>query len=51
MVIKEVKCTNGEKGKFEVIRCYFKLTLGNKTWYWNRDTGGFDGTSFKVAED
>jgi len=51
MVIKEVKCTNVETGSFEETPYYYKLTIGNKTWYWDRDTGKYDGTSFKVAED
>jgi len=51
MVINEVKCTNGENVSFEETPYYYKVTVGEKTWYWNRDTGEFDGTSFKVAED
>lgn len=51
MEVKEVKCTNGEKVKFEETPYYFKLTIANKTWYWNSDTGEFDGTSFPIAED
>ena len=49
MVISEVKSTSGEKIKFEETAYYFKLTIGNKTWYWNRDTGKYDGTSCKVS--
>ncbi len=51
MVVKEMKCTNGERVRFEETAYYFKLTIGRKTWYWNRDTGEYDGTSFKVVED
>ena len=51
MVIEELTCSNGVKVKFEETPYYFKLTTGNKTWYWNRDTGEFDGTSFRVTED
>ncbi len=51
MVVSKVKCTNGWTVTFEETPYYFKLTVGNKTWYWNRDTGEFDGTSFKVAGD
>ena len=34
-----------------VIWDYFKIIVGKKTWYWNIDTGEFDGTSFKVGRD
>lgn len=51
MVIKESKCNNGIKVKFEETPYYYKVTVGNKTWYWNKDTGEFDGTSFRIAED
>ena len=50
MVVKEVECTNGKKVKFEETPYYYKLTIGNKTWYWNKDTGEFDGTSFRVTK-
>ncbi len=50
MVIEELKCSNGVEVKFEETPYYYKLTIGNKTWYWNRDTGEFDGTSFRVTE-
>ena len=46
-----VKCKNGVVLKFEGTPYYYKVTVGKKTWYWNRDTGEFDGESFKVAED
>ena len=49
MVANEAKCTNGEKVKFEETPYYFKLTIGRKTWYWNKDTGEFDGTSFDMT--
>ena len=51
MVIKELECSNGTQVKFEESPYYYELTIGRKTWYWRRDTGEFDGTSFKVAED
>ena len=50
LVINEVKCTNGERVRFEGTPYYFKLTTGNKTWYWYRDTGKFDGTSFDIED-
>ena len=45
MVIKECKCSNGIKVKFEETPYYITLTVGNRIWYWNRETGEFDGTS------
>ena len=47
MVVNEAKCTNGEEVKFEETPYYFKLTIGGKTWYWDRDTGQYDGVSYK----
>ena len=51
MVLYEVKLENGSNIKFEENPYYFKLTVGKRTWYWVRETGEYDGTSFKVAED
>lgn len=42
-------CKNGIELRFEETPYYFKLTVGGKTWYWNKDTGEFDGTSFDVS--
>ncbi len=42
---KDMETTNGQAVKFEETDSYFKLTIGNKTWYWNKDTGEYDGTS------
>jgi len=50
MVINEVKCTNNEVVIFEETPFYLKLTIGRKTWYWNRDTGKYDGVSYQVAD-
>jgi len=44
-----VKCKNGVVLKFEETLYYYKVTVGRKTWYWNRDTGEFDGDSCKVS--
>lgn len=46
-----IKCTNGAEVKVEDNDLYVKVIVGKRTWYWNRDTGEFDGTSFRVAED
>ena len=46
MVIKEAKFGNGSKIKLEKTPYYYVLTAGGKTWYWNRETGKFDGTSW-----
>jgi len=51
MVIKETKSANGTRVVFEETPYYFKLTMGNKTWYWDRDTGKFDGTSWPMGRD
>ena len=48
METKELKCTNGESVKLQETPFYFKLTIGNKTWYWDRDTGEYDGVSWGV---
>ena len=42
------RCKNGVELKFEETSYYFKVIVGNQTWYWNRDTGEFDGVSFDV---
>ena len=41
------KCKNGVELKFEETPYYFKLTMGNKVWYWDRDTGEYDGVSHR----
>ncbi len=51
MVVKELKCTNGEKVTFEETPCFFKLTIGHKTWYWEKATGKYDGVSFDWKGD
>ena len=43
-----VKCKNGVKIKFEEGLYFYKVTVGRKTWYWSKETGKFDGTSFPV---
>lgn len=42
------KCKNGVEIRFEETPYYYKVTVGKRTWYWNRGTGQFDGTSCKV---
>ncbi|KKN25856.1 hypothetical protein LCGC14_0880430 [marine sediment metagenome] len=44
------KCKNGTALKFEETPYYYKVAVGKRTWYWNSDTGEFDGTSFRVAD-
>jgi len=46
-----IKCNNGVEIKIEESPLYVTVTVGNKTWYWNKDTGEYDNTSFKVAEN
>jgi len=50
LIVNEAECTNGGKVSFEETPYYFKLTIGNKTWYWDKDTGEYDGTSCKVCD-
>ena len=50
MVVNEAKCTNGDIVKLEETPFYFELTIGSKTWYWGRETGKYDGWSFKVVD-
>lgn len=50
MVIKEAKFSNGSKIRLEETPCYYIVTVGGKSWYWNRETGEFDGTSRQVAD-
>ena len=45
------KCENGAEIKFEESPCYYKVAVGNKTWYWSKVTGKFDGTSFDWKQD
>jgi hypothetical protein len=33
---------------FEVSEAYYMIRVGNRTWYWIKETGKFDGTSYKV---
>lgn len=42
------ECLNGETIRAEEGPFYFKVTVGDKTWYWNRDTSEYDGTSFTI---
>jgi len=46
-----IKCNNGVEIKIEESQLYIKVTAGHKTWYWNRETGEFDGTSFDIKQD
>lgn len=39
---------NGTKVKFEITPYYYKVTSGNKTWYWKLEDGAFDGTSWDI---
>ena len=45
MVIAELKCSDGAKIRIEETPYYYKVIVGGKAWYWNRETGKFDGTS------
>jgi len=45
------KCNNGVEIKIEESPLFLKVIVGDKTWYWSKETGEFDGTSFRVNED
>jgi len=38
-----VKCKNGAVIEIRESPYYFTVTIGGGTWYWNIDTGKFDG--------
>lgn len=38
------------KVKFEVSPFYYMVKSGRKTWYWVKDTGEFDGTSWDMDD-
>ena len=44
-----VKCKNGVEISFKETPYYYKVIIGNKTWYWNKDTGKFDGISIELS--
>ena len=46
-----IKCNNGIEIIIEESELYVKVIIGNKTWYWSKDTGKFDGTSFDWKRD
>jgi len=46
-----IKCENGVTIEAKESPCYFMVVIGNRTWYWNKDTGKFSGTSKKISED
>lgn len=50
MVIQQSKCATGDAVTFEETPYYFKLTIGIKTWYWDKDTGKYDGISVRVVD-
>jgi hypothetical protein len=37
---------NESKVRFDVTPYYYRVTSGKRIWYWSRDTGEFDGTSW-----
>lgn len=45
----KVKCTNGNEIEFKETPYYYSITVDNETLYWSRDTGEFDGQSFKPS--
>lgn len=37
------KCNDGTQIKCKETPYYFTVIIDRKTWYWNKDTGEFDG--------
>ncbi len=35
--------------EFKASDLYYTITVGNKTWYWNKEDGKFDGTSIDLS--
>ena len=50
MVFGKIDLENGEKLEFKESPYYFTITIGKKTWYWDRDTGKYDGVSYQVVD-
>ena len=46
-----VICDNGVEIKIEESQLYAKVTVDDKTWYWTKETGKFDGTSFRLKDN
>jgi hypothetical protein len=45
------QCDDGTQIICKETPYYFTVTVDKRTWYWNKDTGKFSGTSKKVSED
>ena len=50
MVLEKIDLENGEKLEFRESPYYFTITIGKKTWYRVRETGKYDGTSYRVED-
>ena len=49
---KSIECDElGEKIKLEVSPYYLKVIVGRKTYYFEKETGKYDGTSFAMTEN
>ncbi len=49
---KLIECDElGDKIKLEISSHYLEVTVGEKTYYFNKETGEFDGTSWPMKED
>lgn len=46
-----IKCNNGTKIEVKETPYYIIVTVGKKSWYWDKDTGEFDGTSIDLEGD
>ncbi len=48
---KPIKCDElRDKIRLEVSPYYLKVIVGRKTYYFERKTGKFDGTSYQVGD-
>ena len=44
-----IKCDNGIEIRIEESQLYVKVIVNSYIWYWSKETGEFDGTSFDTA--
>jgi len=36
---------------FEISENYYMVKVGKRIWYWLKETGKFDGTSYNLGKD
>jgi hypothetical protein len=48
---KPIECNElGDKIKLEISPYYLEVNVGSKTYYFKRETGEFDGTSYHLRD-